>query len=85
MRDPAGVSFRAAGRDDARAVAELHADSWRRHYRAAYSDAFLDGDVVGYLLPLWTDRLGATQPRSRHTRSGPMMTPFQSYSKPCAV
>jgi hypothetical protein len=43
MRDPASVSFRAAGRDDARAVAELHADSWRRHYREAYSDAFLAG------------------------------------------
>ena len=65
MRDPASVSFRAAGRDDARAVAELHADSWRRHYRGAYSDAFLDGDVAGYLLPLWTDRLGAPHPRAR--------------------
>jgi hypothetical protein len=24
----------------------LHADSWRRHYRGAYADAFLDGDVL---------------------------------------
>jgi GNAT superfamily N-acetyltransferase len=65
MRDPASVSFRAAGRDDAHAVAELHADSWRRHYRGAYSDAFLDGDVGGYLLTVWTDRLGTPQPRAR--------------------
>jgi GNAT superfamily N-acetyltransferase len=42
------VSFRAAGRDDARAVAELHADSWRRHYRGAYSDALLDNLHVAY-------------------------------------
>jgi hypothetical protein len=47
MLDPASVSFRAAGQDDAHAIAELHADSWRRHYRGAYSDAFLDGDVAG--------------------------------------
>ena len=32
----------------------LHADSWRRHYRGAFSDAFLDGDVAGYLLAEWT-------------------------------
>ena len=57
MLDPASVSFRAAGQDDAHAIAELHADSWRRHYRGAYSDAFLDGDVAGYLLVVWTDRL----------------------------
>ena len=40
------------------AVAALHADSWRRHYRGAYSDAFLDGDVAVDRLAVWTDRLG---------------------------
>ena len=65
MPDPAGVSFRPARPDDARAVAELHADSWRRHYRGAYSDAFLDHDAAGYLLPLWTERLGTPLPRAR--------------------
>jgi GNAT superfamily N-acetyltransferase len=63
--DPARVSFRAACADDARAVAELHADSWQRHYRGAFSDTFLDGDVMAYLLPLWADRLGTPQPRAR--------------------
>jgi GNAT superfamily N-acetyltransferase len=63
--DPAGVSFRSARPDDARAVAELHADSWRRHYRGAFSDAFLDRDAAGYLLPLWTERLGTPAPRVR--------------------
>jgi hypothetical protein len=52
----ASVIFRAARPDDAGAIAGLHADSWQRHYRGAFSDAFLDGDVAGYLLPLWTDR-----------------------------
>ena len=43
---------------DARSIAALHADSWRRHYRGAYSDAFLDGDVLVDRLAVWTDRLG---------------------------
>jgi GNAT superfamily N-acetyltransferase len=52
-----GPQFRFAGPADAEAVAKLHADSWRRHYRGAYSDAFLDGDVVADRLAVWTDRL----------------------------
>src|SRR5438094_661174 len=43
---------------DALAVAQLHADSWRRHYRGAYSDRYLDGDLDGDRLAAWTDRLG---------------------------
>jgi hypothetical protein len=43
-----GLRFRAGGPGDAPAVAGLHADSWRRHYRGAFSDAFLDRDVAGY-------------------------------------
>jgi hypothetical protein len=38
-------------------VAQLHADSWRRHYRGAYADAFLDGDVVADRLAVWSARL----------------------------
>ena len=55
--------FRLAGPADAEAVANLHADSWRRHYRGAYSDAFLDGDVVADRLAVWTDRLRVHDPR----------------------
>ena len=65
MLDPSGVSFRAARPGDARAVAELHADSWQRHYRGAFSDAFLDDDVLEYLLPVWTARLDAPDPQAR--------------------
>jgi GNAT superfamily N-acetyltransferase len=61
----AGPRFRAAGPDDAHAIAALHADSWQRHYRGAYSDAFLDGDVLGYLRTLWTGRLATPDPRAR--------------------
>jgi ribosomal protein S18 acetylase RimI-like enzyme len=59
------LRFREAGPGDARAVAGLHADSWRRHYRGAYSDSFLDGDVVGYQLTRWTERLSAVDPQAR--------------------
>lgn len=48
--------LRLADPADARRVAALHADSWRRHYRGAYSDEFLDRDVAADRLALWTDR-----------------------------
>ncbi|MGW5352115.1 N-acetyltransferase family protein [Streptomyces sp. NPDC004031] len=51
--------FRYAGPGDAEAVARLHADSWRRHYRGAYSDSYLDGDVVADRLAVWSGRLAA--------------------------
>jgi GNAT superfamily N-acetyltransferase len=57
------LQFRPAGPDDAEAVANLHADSWRRHYRGAYSDAFLDGDVFADRLAVWTERLREPDPR----------------------
>jgi hypothetical protein len=44
---PAGedreTRFRQAGPGDAKTVALLHADSWRRYFRGAYADSFLDG------------------------------------------
>jgi ribosomal protein S18 acetylase RimI-like enzyme len=67
MSDPAGLSqhtaritYRRATTHDIEAIAALHADSWRRHYRGAYSDAFLDGDVFAERLSVWSARL--TQP-----------------------
>src|SRR5213078_353301 len=53
------VQFRVADARDASAVAALHADSWRRHYRGAYSDAFLDGDVLENRRAEWKRRLGS--------------------------
>jgi ribosomal protein S18 acetylase RimI-like enzyme len=53
------LRFRAAGPDDAEKVALLHADSWRRFYRGAYADPFLDGDVVADRRSAWSSRLAA--------------------------
>jgi ribosomal protein S18 acetylase RimI-like enzyme len=59
------LRFRSAGADDAAAVAGLHADSWRRHYRGAFADDFLDGDVTGFQLERWSGRLSEPDPRDR--------------------
>jgi GNAT superfamily N-acetyltransferase len=58
--------FRLASPSDAPAVAALHTDSWRRHYRGVYSDAYLDGELAADRLQIWTDRLADHDPL-RHT------------------
>ena len=56
------VQYREARADDAAAIACLHADSWRRHYRGASLDSYLDGDVVADRMAEWTGRLSRTAP-----------------------
>ncbi|HUY65076.1 MAG TPA: GNAT family N-acetyltransferase [Acidimicrobiales bacterium] len=51
------ILIRPARAADAEAVAELHAESWRRHYRGAYLDSYLDGDVVADRRAVWSERL----------------------------
>jgi GNAT superfamily N-acetyltransferase len=51
------LRLRPAGVDDAARIADLHADSWRRHYRGAYADSFLDGDVAADRRAVWSARL----------------------------
>lgn len=51
------VAVRRATGADAEAVADLHADSWRRHYRRAYPDSFLDGPVFDDRRAAWSGRL----------------------------
>lgn len=53
----ARVRLRDADERDAESVARLHADSWRRYYRGAYADEFLDGDVVADRHAVWGARL----------------------------
>jgi ribosomal protein S18 acetylase RimI-like enzyme len=53
------LRVRPATLDDAPIVARLHADSWRRHYRGAYADSFLDSDVVADRLAVWSARLAS--------------------------
>lgn len=62
MGHPDRLTLRTATSADARAIACLHADSWRRNYRGAYSDAFLDGDVISDRLAVWKDRLREPDP-----------------------
>jgi ribosomal protein S18 acetylase RimI-like enzyme len=57
LPDEPKVLYRDAARQDAEAIAVLHADSWRRHYRGAFLDSFLNGEVVIERLGVWRDRL----------------------------
>ena len=52
------MQLRTATSADAVAVAALHADSWRRHYRGVYRDEYLDGDVFAERQAVWTARFG---------------------------
>jgi ribosomal protein S18 acetylase RimI-like enzyme len=51
------IQIRLAAFSDAKAIADLHADSWQRHYRGAYADSYLDGDVHAERLEVWINRL----------------------------
>ena len=53
------LRLRTANPGDAEKIASLHADSWRRHYRGAYADSYLDGDIVPDRLSVWASRLAA--------------------------
>ena len=64
-QQPVGATCRAATVDDAEAVAAVHADSWRRNYRGAYSDAYLDGPVFEERSALWHERLAAADATAR--------------------
>jgi ribosomal protein S18 acetylase RimI-like enzyme len=69
MSDPAavaaGLTYRAARPGDAPAIAGLHADSWRRHYRGAFTDIFLDEEAAGFLGDMWAGRFAAPDPSTR--------------------
>ena len=54
-----GVMVRPAGRQDARAVAEVHVGSWQWAYRGLMPDDFLDGLSVDQREGFWSDRLAA--------------------------
>src|SRR5262249_34364915 len=51
------IHCRPAEVRDVDAIAALHADSWRRNYRGAYLDSYLDGDVVTDRLVVWCERI----------------------------
>jgi ubiquinone/menaquinone biosynthesis C-methylase UbiE/ribosomal protein S18 acetylase RimI-like enzyme len=53
------VVIRPAAARDAGPIARLHADNWRRRYRGSFSDVYLDGDVDGDRMSVWSERLRA--------------------------
>jgi hypothetical protein len=55
------MKYRLAAASDVAAIAGLHADSWRRHYRGAYLDSYLDGDVLADRTAEWAGRLSGPQ------------------------
>ena len=57
LRETITWNCRDARESDADAIAALHADSWRRHYRGAYLDSFLDGNVLDDRITVWRERL----------------------------
>ena len=63
--DVTSLSYRPAGPGDVEAIAALHADSWRRNYRGAFSDTFLDDDALADRLAVWTERLLRPRPEAR--------------------
>jgi ribosomal protein S18 acetylase RimI-like enzyme len=50
------IRFRPAHPSDAVRIGDLHADSWRRHYRGAYADAYLDGEIREERAAVWSER-----------------------------
>src|ERR1041385_8280866 len=53
------MRYRQAAYEDWKAIATLHANSWRVHYRGAYSDEYLDGDALQDRMKVWERRLSA--------------------------
>jgi len=50
------IIIRNGGKEDAEAIASLHADSWRLAYRGMFRDEFLDGDVFKDRKQVWRQR-----------------------------
>jgi ribosomal protein S18 acetylase RimI-like enzyme len=59
------VEIRSATIRDAEEIAALHADSWRRNYRGAYPDTFLDHEVFDDRRDVWRARLTRPEPNHR--------------------
>jgi ribosomal protein S18 acetylase RimI-like enzyme len=64
-QQPDTLTIRRGGPSDTEAIAGLHADSWRRHYRGAYADAYLDGDIEAERLSVWAQRLSSREESTR--------------------
>lgn len=50
------IYYRAAKPNEANAIAQLHAQSWQKHYRGILRDAYLDEEVLEDRLTVWRER-----------------------------
>lgn len=50
------IKLRQAQYPDYTAIAQLHANSWRQHYRGILSDRFLDKEVEKDRMDIWHER-----------------------------
>jgi GNAT superfamily N-acetyltransferase len=64
MGDPPIIDIRRAEVGDARAIAEVHIESYRSTYRGILPDALLDGLSVESRASAWRERLAAVAPGS---------------------
>ena len=55
-------SIRPASIDDARAITEVHVESYKSAYRGIFPEAHLDGVSVEQREPVWRDSLAAHEP-----------------------
>ena len=51
------IALKDAVSSDYKAIATLHAESWKKNYRGMFSDKFLDDDVDEDRLQVWYERL----------------------------
>jgi len=58
------IALKDAIPSDYKAIAALHADSWKKNYRVMFSDNFLDNDVDEDRLQVWQERF-STRPSNQ--------------------
>lgn len=56
------IKYTIGNRDDCTRIAELHAQSWKHHYRGIMSDQYLDEEIDDERLEVWTDRFDRQNP-----------------------
>lgn len=59
------ITYRLATPEDEASIAKLHAESWQKHYRGIFSDAYLDEQVVKERADLWAERFAHLFPIER--------------------
>ena len=60
------MHYQLAQTADATAIAALHADNWRRHYKGIMSENYIQNEIESERLKDWQERLKAPNP-NQHT------------------